>query len=326
MLMKAASITLLGANRSLELKNVPVPVPAPHEVLIKVAFAGINRADLFQVQGSYREPNGASPIPGLEVSGTIYACGSLVKGWKVGDQAAALVAGGGYAEYVTASASLLFSVPLGLTMLEAAALPEALFTAYLNLFFLGKLKAKDSLLIHAGASGIGHIAIQMAKTSDIQVFTTASSAEKCDFCLKLGADFAFNYQGDWTKQLLEATEGKGVTAILDMFGGQFLASNLEILKEGGKLMLIACLKGSKAEASLGKILLKNLTIKGSTLRSQTLATKIQLAKRIRQIFWPKVEEGLIRPVIAQSFSFAEVNNSHEYMSSNQNMGKIVLEI
>jgi NADPH2:quinone reductase len=316
--MKAVIIKQDGMRRDLAIVQLAPPVITADEVLIKVAYAGVNRADLYQVEGSYLPPEEASVILGLEISGTIVSLGNKVSGWLVGDEVCALVAGGGYAQYVAVPASMLLPIPKGLGLLQAASLPEAIYTNYLNLMVKANLRAGETLLVHGGASGIGTFAIQMAKTVGAFVIATASSAEKCLYSKNLGADRVINYHQ-------EQVEVKA-DVVLDMFGGDYLDKNIKSLNYGGRLVIIALIKGNKAEINLGSILIKNLTVFGSTLRSQSLALKQQLTKDIINKVWPQIVNGHIKTIIDQVFSLDEVLLSHNYMRSNSHMGKIMLQV
>lgn len=303
----------------------PVTAPGQGEVLIKVAAAGINRPDVLQRQGGYPPPPGASDIPGLEVAGEIVALGSGVSAWKVGDQVCALVTGGGYAEYCPAPAGQCLPIPKGLTAIEAAALPETFFTVWTNVFDRGGLKAGDSLLVHGGSSGIGTTAIQMAKSLGATVFVTAGSAEKCRACEELGADLAINYrEQDFVEAVKAATDGTGVDVILDMVGGDYIQRNIKSLAVEGRLVQIAFLEGGKAEVNFTPVMLKRLTITGSTLRPQPVANKAAIAQSLRTRIWPLIDAGRIRPVIHARFPLAQAAKAHELMESSAHIGKIVL--
>ncbi|MBZ0325159.1 MAG: NAD(P)H-quinone oxidoreductase, partial [Alphaproteobacteria bacterium] len=267
----------------------------------------------------------ASDIPGLEVAGEIVALGSGVSAWKVGDQVCALVTGGGYAEYCPAPAGQCLPIPKGLTAIEAAALPETFFTVWTNVFDRGGLKAGDSLLVHGGSSGIGTTAIQMAKSLGATVFVTAGSAEKCRACEELGADLAINYrEQDFVEAVKAATDGTGVDVILDMVGGDYIQRNIKSLAVEGRLVQIAFLEGGKAEVNFTPVMLKRLTITGSTLRPQPVANKAAIAQSLRTRIWPLIDAGRIRPVIHARFPLAQAAKAHELMESSAHIGKIVL--
>jgi len=303
----------------------PVAGPGPGEVLIKVAAAGINRPDVLQRQGGYPPPPGASDIPGLEVAGEIVALGEGVSEWDLGAQVCALVTGGGYAEYCPAPAVQCLPIPKGLSAVEAAALPETFFTVWTNVFDRGALKAGDSLLVHGGSSGIGTTAIQMAKSQDAKVFVTAGSMEKCRACEELGADLAINYRDqDFVDAVKSATDGKGVDVILDMVGGDYIQRNIKALAVEGRLVQIAFLEGGKAEVNFTPVMLKRLTITGSTLRPQPVANKAAIAAALRTRIWPLIDAGRIRPVIHARFPLDQAAKGHELMESSTHVGKIVL--
>jgi NADPH:quinone reductase len=314
-------------SRTLHLTERPIPIPKAHEVLIKVAAAGLNRADIFQVEGSYPPPAGASDLPGLEVSGVIAAVGSAVKAWQVGDKVCALLTGGGYAEYALAPAEQVLPIPAGLDFIQAAALPEAFFTVWLNLFDKGKLKKGDRLLVHAGASGIGTTAIMLARAFGIEVIATAGSSHKCAVCEGLGAVACINYyHEDVVQRVKEITGGKGVTMVLDMLGGEYMQKNLQCLAVGGRIVTIALLKGANAQLNLGALLLKNLTIMGSTLRAQPLSVKKKIARKLLRHVWPLLENNTIKPLIDKVFTLENATDAHNYMKSNQHSGKIILTV
>jgi NADPH2:quinone reductase len=304
----------------------PVPLPSDDEVLIKVSAAGVNRPDLIQRMGLYPPPPGASDIPGLEISGTIKAVGKAAGPWRVGDLVCALVTGGGYAEYCTASASLCLPVPAGLDMIAAAALPETFFTVWSNVFDRGSLAAGETFLVHGGTSGIGTTAIQLAHRLGARVIATASGPEKCLACLKLGADRAVDYQQeDFVAVAKELTGGKGVDVILDMVGGDYIKRDIRALASDGRLIFIAFLKGSRAEIDLMPVMLKRLTVTGSTLRARSIAFKATIAATLQDKIWPLIESGDIRPVIHQTFPLGEAAAAHRLMESNSHIGKIMLQ-
>jgi NADPH2:quinone reductase len=321
--MKAFSIN----NNSLALTNFPLPIPNDTDVLIKVEAIGLNRADLFQVKGMYKAPAGSSNIPGLEVAGTVITVGSKVTEYKAGDKVCALLSGDGYAEYAVAEASLTFPVPSFLNMVEAAALPEALFTVWLNIFEKAKLKTSETLLIHSATSGIGVMAVKIAKAFNIKVIATCSTDAKKEKCIELGADYAINYKvQDLVNEVKSITSGKGVDVLLDILGGKYLAKNISCMNYEGRIVNIALMQGKDAEINLAPVLLKNLTIMGSTLRSQPLSVKKRLANRIKKEVWPLLEQGKIEPYIDSTFAFKDAELAHNYMEKSQHIGKIVLEI
>jgi NADPH2:quinone reductase len=324
--MKAVVITKPGAPDVLQWLERPTPEPGTGEVLIKVSAAGINRPDVAQRKGHYPAPAGASPdIPGLELAGTIVKTGRDCKRWKPGDKVCALVSGGGYAEYCTAPEGQCLPVPSNLSFTECASLPETMFTVWSNVFERGQLKPGESLLIHGGSSGIGVMAIQMAKALGSIVYVTAGSQEKCAFCEKLGAEKAINYHTTSFKgELNRLTTGKGIDVILDMVGGDYTADNLDTLAEEGRLVLINFMKGDQASIRLSSIMRKRLTITGSTLRARDIAFKSGLAARLEGQVWPLLVSGKIRPVIYETFAAKRAGEAHALMESSLHIGKIVL--
>lgn len=323
--MRAVEITQPGGPEVLVPTTRPVPQPAAGEVLIKVAVAGVNRPDVVQRQGLYPPPPGASDLPGLEVSGTIAALGDGVTGWSVGDKVCALLGGGGYAEYATAPAGQVLPVPDGLDMVQAAALPETVFTVWTNVVERAGLIAGESLLVHGGTSGIGTIAIQLAKALGAIVFATAGGADKVEACRNLGADHAIDYKTqDFVSVVKEATGGKGVNVVLDMVGGDYLPRNIDCLALEGRHVSIAFLRGPKVELNLMPVMLKRLTLTGSTLRARTTAQKAALAATVREKVWPLVTGGQVRPVIAKTFPLDAAADAHRLMESSTHIGKIML--
>lgn len=305
----------------------PMPEPGAGEVLIKVAAAGINRPDVLQRTGGYPPPPGASDIPGLEIAGEVVALGSDVTGLKSGDQVTALVAGGGYAEYCVAPAPQCLPIPEGFTAVQAAALPETFFTVWTNVFDRGALQSGEALLVHGGSSGIGTTAIQLASSMGARVFATAGSAEKCKACEDLGAERGINYRDeDFVSIAKELTDGKGVNVILDMVGGSYVQRNISALAPDGRLCYIAFLGGSKAEVNLAPVMMKRITISGSTLRARSVEFKAEIAQNLKKTVWPLLESGKIAPVIHQTFPLREANKAHEMMESSAHIGKIVLTV
>jgi len=299
--------------------------PAPNEVLIKVAAAGVNRPDVLQRMGVYPPPPTASPILGLEVAGTVAAIGSEVGQWQVGDTVCALTPGGGYAEYCVAPAAHCLPVPAGRSMIEAAALPETAFTVWGNLFRRGRLAAGETVLVHGGTSGIGSTAIQFAKAFGARVIATANGADKCTACLTLGADHAIDYAGrDFVADVQMLTDGRGVDAVLDIVGGDYTARNLAALGMNGRLLLVGFQRGSTATVDLTAIMRKRIVITGSMLRPQTHDEKAQLASELKSQVWPLIEAGKIRLPIAATFPLAQAADAHRLMESSQHVGKIVL--
>ncbi len=325
--MRAVEISKPGGPEVLKIGERALPQPKPHEILVKVAAAGVNRPDVLQRMGLYAVPPDASDLPGLEIAGTVAAIGANVKQWKAGDQVCALVHGGGYAEYCVVPEVQALPVPKGLSLTEAASLPETFFTVYSNVFDRGGLKAGESLLVQGGSSGIGVTAIQMAAALGARVFTTAGTDEKCAACVKLGAEKAFNYKtGDWAEELKAATGGKGVNVILDMAGGDFVPKELKSLADDGRLVMIAFLRGNKTEIDLNEIMRKRLQITGSTLRPRPIEFKGQVANSLRERIWPLIEAGKIKPVIFRTFPLAEASEAHKLMETSQHIGKIVLTV
>jgi NADPH2:quinone reductase len=325
--MRAVEISSPGAADVLKIAERALPQPKPHEILVKVAAAGVNRPDILQRMGLYAVPPDASDLPGLEIAGTVAAVGSSVSMWKVGDQVCALVHGGGYAEYCVVPEVQALPVPKGLSLTEAASLPETFFTVYSNVFDRGALKAGEILLVQGGSSGIGVTAIQMAAAMGNRVFATAGSDEKCAACVKLGAEKAFNYKsGDWAEELKAATGGKGVNVILDMVGGDYVPKELKLLAEEGRLVMIAFLRGMKTEVDLSVVMAKRLQITGSTLRPRPIEFKGAVAKSLRERVWPLIEAGKIKPVIYKAFPLAEAPQAHKLMESSTHIGKIVLTV
>jgi putative PIG3 family NAD(P)H quinone oxidoreductase len=326
--MKAVEISTYGKPEVLRLGERAAPVPAAGELLIRVSASGINRPDVLQRTGNYPVPPGASDIPGLEVAGEIVAGDeeALARaGFKVGDRVCALVAGGGYAQLCVAPVGQCLPVPKGLTDVEAASLPETFFTVWSNVFDRAKLQAGETLLIQGGTSGIGVTAIQMAKALGAKVIATAGSDEKCQACLKLGADHAINYRTqDFAAEAKKLSGGAGVNVILDMVAGGYVAREVECLAEDGRLVIIAVQGGVKSEFNAGLVLRKRLAITGSTLRPRPVEFKAAIARSLKANVWPLLENGAIRPVIHSVFPAAQAAKAHELMESNQHVGKIVL--
>ena len=323
--MNVVEITEFGGPEVLKPATRRVPVPREGEVLIRVAAAGVNRPDVVQRLGRYAPPKGASDIPGLEIAGTVVALGEGVSGVAVGDEVAALVAGGGYAEYCTAPAAQCLPVPRGLSMVEAAILPETFFTVWSNVFDRGRLRAGEHLLVHGGSSGIGTTAIQLAKAFGAHVAVTAGSAEKCAACKALGAERAINYRSeDFVAAVKDWTGGRGVDVVLDMVGGSYIERSIEALAMDGRHVSIAFLEGAKVTLNLMPVMLKRLTLTGSTLRPRPIADKAAIARALRDNVWPKLEAGEIRPVLHKTFPLAEAAASHALMESSTHIGKIAL--
>ena len=297
------------------------------QVLIKIAAAGVNYADVMQRKGLYPPPEGASDIPGLEVSGMIVAVADDVTQWQCGDEVCALVSGGGYAQFCITDAGSVLPIPAGLSFIEAAALPEAFFTVWSNVFDRAHLQSDERVLIHGGSSGIGTTAIQLAKAFGAKVIITAGSEEKCRFCETLGADLAINYRNqDFVVEVLDFTDGKGVDVILDMVGGDYFPRNLKCMGFDGRLVHIALQRGIKSEINLLPLMLKRLTITGSTLRARDAVFKANIAEQLRSKVWALISAGKIKPVIHSIFPLAEVCKAHQLMESGQHIGKIILTV
>jgi putative PIG3 family NAD(P)H quinone oxidoreductase len=305
----------------------PIPLPGAGEILIKTAAAGINRPDVMQRTGNYPPPPGASDIPGLEVSGNVAAIGDAVTGWSVGDPVCALLAGGGYATYCLAPAPQCLPVPKGLTMIEAAALPETFFTVWDNLFTRGGLKEGETVLIHGGSSGIGTTAIQLARAFGARIFVTAGSAEKCQACENLGAERAINYhEEDFVAVMKDITKGKGVDVVLDMVAGDYVGRNLNVLGKGGRLVQIAVQKGTKAEIAVHLIMIKQIVFTGSTLRPRSVEGKAVIARSLVEKVWPVIEAGTVKPLIHSTFPLQDASEAHALMDTSAHIGKIVLTV
>jgi NADPH:quinone reductase len=323
--MTAIEIVSPGAPEQLRPARRPVPQPAQGEVLIRVRAAGVNRPDVLQRKGLYAPPPGTSDIPGLEVAGEIAALGSGVRQFRLGEAVTALVAGGGYAQWCVAPAPQCLPVPGGLTLIEAAAIPETYFTVWTNVFDRGNLRAGESVLIHGGASGIGTTAIQLAKAFDARVFATAAGPERCAACVGLGAERAFDRNAqDFVAEIKAVTQGKGVELILDMVGGDYVARNFEALAPEGRLVQIAFLRSPKVELDLGLLMRKRLWFTGSTLRPRSVAEKGEIAAALREKVWPLLAAGRAKPRIHATFPLADAAGAHRLMESNAHIGKIVL--
>ena len=317
-----------GEPEVLKLATTSVPAPKPDEVLIRVQAAGVNRPDVAQRQGSYPPPPGASPILGLEVAGEVAAIGDQVSGLSVGDRVCALTNGGGYAEYCVAPEAQCLPWPSGFDAMRAAALPETSFTVWANLFQLGRLSKGETALVHGGSSGIGITAIRFAHEFGARIFVTAGSDEKCAACLKLGADAAINYRSqDFAAEVKALTEGRGVDVILDMVGGPYLARDVRSLGMDGRLVLIAFLQGSKVQDfDFVQVMVRRLTITGSTMRPRSTAQKGAIATELRSLVWPALDAGRCSPVIHATFPLAQAAEAHRLMESSQHIGKIMLSV
>ena len=325
--MQAIEITTPGGPEVLQTCERSIPKLGENEVLIKVAVAGVNRPDCLQRMGGYPPPPGASDIPGLEVAGEIIAIGSDVDASNIGKQVMALVPGGGYAEYVNVDISNTLTIPAGLSMEEAGAIPETFFTVWHNVFQRGGLVSGETFMVHGGTSGIGTTAIQLAKAFGATVIATAGSDEKCEACLKLGADHAINYKTEvFEERTKEITEGKGVDVILDMVGGSYTGRNYKAAAMDGRIVQIAFLGGPKAETNFLPIMLKRLTHTGSTLRARSIEFKAQIARELQEKVWPLIESGKVKPVMDSTFKLSDADKAHERMESSGHIGKIVLKI
>ena len=312
-------------DRSLSIATDRIADPGPGEILIKVAAAGLNRADLLQRAGLYPPPEDASPIMGLEVAGKVLAIGDGVDGWQTGDPICALTHGGGYADHAIAPQGQCLPVPPGISMQEAAALPEALLTVWHNIFQRANLQPGEKILIHGGASGIGTLGIQMANVMGGEVYTTAGSDEKCSALEALGAHKAFNYKTqDFEAACTEAGLRDQINVILDLAGGDFIQKNLNLAAPEGRIVYIAFIRGFQAEVNFAPLLLKRITLTGSTLRAQSFAQKKVMCDELRQHIYPHLENGSIKPVVDRVFELADVAKAHEYMQSGAHMGKIIL--
>ncbi|TAM04656.1 MAG: NAD(P)H-quinone oxidoreductase [Paraburkholderia sp.] len=333
--MNAVEITEFGAPDVLKLSERAMPEPKAGEVLIKVAASGVNRPDVFQRKGAYAPPPGISDLPGLEVAGEIVG-GTIDEknnpfGLKMGDRVCALIAGGGYAEYAAAPLGQCLPVPAGLSDIEAASLPETFFTVWSNVFQRGQLGAgeggeNETLLVQGGSSGIGVTAIQMAHALGYRVFATAGSDDKCRACEQLGAERAINYRSEDFVEVVKAlTQNRGVDVILDMVGGGYVPRELSALADGGRVVLIATLGGSKAEVNVHEILRRRLTITGSTLRARPVEFKANIARELKERVWPLLEAGSIKPVVFRVFPAEQAAQAHALMESSEHVGKIVLD-
>ncbi len=323
--MTAIEIVTPGPPETLRTVSRPVPEPGAGEVLIRVAAAGVNRPDVLQRKGLYPPPKGVTDIPGLEIAGEVVRAGAGVTDLVVGARVCALVAGGGYAEYVAAPAVQCLPIPGTLSEEEAAALPETFFTVYYNVFMRARLRSGETLLVHGGSSGIGTTAIMLAKAFGARVITTAGSAEKCAACRALGADVAINYKDeDFVARTLESTAGQGADVILDMVGADYLARNIAAAAVNGRIAIIGTQGGARCELDLRGVMAKRLWISGSTLRPQTVESKGEIAASLRREVWPLFDSKALRPVIHARFPLREAARAHALMESSAHIGKIVL--
>jgi len=325
--MKAIRVQGEKDNPTLVWGEADEPVCGPDEVIVDVRAAAVNRADLWQARGHYPPPFGASEILGLEMAGVVREVGAAVQAFGAGDRVCALLPGGGYAERVSVPAGMLLRLPDDWSFAQGAAVPEVWYTAFINLFDEGALKAGETALIHAGASGVGTAAIQLAVDAGARAFATAGSADKVARCRELGAELAVNYkEQDFVAEVMAATDGAGVDVILDPVGGGYLARNVALLKPFGRLVNIANLGGSKGELDMGRVLGRRLRIIGSTLRGRPAAEKIAITRRFEEQVWPKLADGRLRPIIDRVFPIAEAGAAHAYVLANRNIGKVILEI
>ncbi|MEP9376702.1 NAD(P)H-quinone oxidoreductase [Aquabacter sp. CN5-332] len=325
--MTAITIPTPGGPEALVPGTRPVPQPGKGEILVKVAAAGINRPDVVQRRGLYPPPPGASDIPGLEIAGTVVALGEGASRYAIGDQVCALVTGGGYAQYCPTPEVTALPVPLGLSLQEAAAIPETFFTVWSNVFDRARLQPGESLLVHGGTGGIGTTAIMLGKAFGAKVFTTAGSPEKCEACRSLGADLAIDYKTqDFVAEVKAATGGKGVDVILDVVGGTYIQRNFEAAATDGRIAQIAFQDGSKAQVDFMRLMLKRLTHTGATLRSRPVADKAAIARALEEKVWPLLAQGALRPLMDRIFPFTDAAGAHARMETSAHMGKIVLEV
>jgi NADPH2:quinone reductase len=324
--MRAVEITSFGGPEVLQLATLPLPRPGPGEVLIKVAAAALNRGDIMQRMGFYPAPPGISPIPGLEVAGTIAACGAGVSGWHPGDPVCAILAGGGYAEYAVAPAVQCLPIPAGYSMAEAGALPECLFTCWTNLIDDGHLKAGETLLIHGGASGIGTTGIQLAKLLGVTVYVTAGNDAKCAACIELGADLAINYKTqDFVEVISTATQGRGVDVVLDIVGGDYIARSMQIMAQRARHVTIGIMAGGfSATIPVPLIIQKRLTLTGSSLRGRPPAEKGAIAAALQEKIWPQLGQGKLKPLVHACFPLSQAAAAHSALEASEHVGKIVL--
>ncbi len=325
--MKAIVIQIEQENKPLVWQEVPAPAYSADEVLVDIHAAALNRADLAQRAGNYPPPPGASPILGLDMAGRIAALGANVTGWKVGDRVCALLTGGGYAEQVNVPASMLMSIPDHWSYEQAAAIPEVFFTAHVNLFGEAGLQKEETVLIHAGASGVGTAAIQLLREAGCHALVTAGSDEKVAYCLRLGAELAINYKKeDFVERVLAHTHSQGVDVILDNVGAAYLERNVRLLKLRGRLVFIGTMSGSQAEINIGALMGRRLRLIGSVLRSRSVAEKVEIKEKFMAQFWPLLLNGTIQPIIDSVYPIEQANEAHQRMATDKNVGKIVFKV
>ncbi|NMR21128.1 NAD(P)H-quinone oxidoreductase [Cellulomonas fimi] len=323
--MRAVIISRPGGPEVLQESTVPEPVPGPDDLVLEVAAAGVNRADVLQREGSYPPPAGAPQWPGLEVSGTVVEVGSEVRGWAVGDEACALLSGGGYAERVRVSAGQALPAPAGIDLVDAAALPEAVCTAWSNLVDAGRLRAGEWVLVHGGSGGVGSIAVQLATALGARVATTAGGPERAALCATLGAELTVDHRAeDFTRSVRAATDGRGVDLVLDVLGAGALQRNLEALATGGRLVVIGLQRGRRAELDLGLLLSRRATVVGTTLRSRPAAEKTAIVAAVREHVWPMVDDGRLRPVVHARLPLAAAGDAHRMLERGEVFGKVLL--
>jgi putative PIG3 family NAD(P)H quinone oxidoreductase len=325
--MRAIVITQPGGPQVLEIQDVPDPTAGPGDVLVRVAAAGVNRADLMQRMGHYPPPPGAPEYPGLEVSGTVEALGEGVEDWSVGDHVGALLSGGGYAELVAVPAGQLLPVPTGVPLVEAAALPEVACTVWANVFMTAQLQPGEVLLVHGGSSGIGTMAIQLARAAGAHVAVTAGTAEKLERCRELGAEILVNYkEQDFVEVVREATQGHGADVVLDTIGAKYLARNVELLAPNGRQVTIGLQGGTRAELDLGLLMRKRAAVIAASLRARPAAEKATIVAAVREHVWPLIEDGAVRPVVHTTMPLAEASAAHELLEASTHVGKVLLTV
>ncbi|PWC61152.1 NAD(P)H-quinone oxidoreductase [Azospirillum sp. TSH7] len=325
--MTAVEVSQPGKPEVLVAARRPVPDPAPGEIRIAIQAAGVNRPDVLQRLGKYNPPPGITDIPGLEVAGTVDALGEGVEGWQVGDPVCALLAGGGYAEFCVVPAAQCLPIPAGLSMAEAAALPETFFTVWSNVFERGALQPGEALLVHGGTSGIGTTAIQLGAAFGARVFATARGPDKCGACIRLGAERAIDYaEEDFVAVVKEATGGAGVNVVLDIVGGDYVARSIDALAVEGRYVCIGFVRGATANVNFFPVMTKRLVLTGSTLRARPVAYKQAVADQLKARVWPLIEQGKIKPVIHEVFPLDQAADAHRLMESNQHVGKLVLAV